>query len=779
MQQRAAGVFTVGDDDVEAAATGIASLQDMFEKKRDVYRGILGDPAAQREGAQADALFAIANFGLQLAGATGGRVGATFGEKLAQAAEGSKVLPTISGVAKNYRDANQKFDLAALGAAESERTAALAAEDARALAAAKAKPDADMYQVVNEEGEPLALVNLKTSAGQQELRELQASYPGLDLWKVGTRPSPTAMGTVKQYALRADVTAAESPTGERIPKGTVVQVSARNIAKWPVGSLVETSTPTTAGVGMFNVYGPGEKPGEPNVLLTTLNLESPAGRAELLKLQQTHGSGKLDLRKVATDTTDTGGSGKAADQRYYSLPVDVAERLGVPASGYIDMTDARSKAIVDAAGIAKQQDERNGLFTITTQPEVKVEMIQLLEDVIDPKTEKVVHRAGDTLNIDKARKLGIGPNAYAPPNAFNPLISPTLLAQYAAGQTTTRQNMLIEEKIDTDAAERSEVRRNSNGVDERISLPGKAPSEAWQRAIRTREARRANLTLPSWWRSLTDERQEAIPQYVVGSGNTVNILDVQPSSTATAMPGMSGPGTAPVVNTESVDFNRFLFDGGSFLKRIDTDSPQWEMVPGMANDEFKRLRGGVARIGGLSGLLPGIVIPIKDAGRELGLGPGLDENDRAFQGSRRLLSNIQGRALTLITQAEGDQDRILKTVQDVLLEQVKSVKASTFTTDETTRNALQGLEDLFAASLKRLANVLPEFEGDPSRYTEKQITGAREDVRSIKSLLSDIILVRRSYEAALGTANTGAGGRPTTEGVNQTNELLNRLNEQN
>ena len=160
-QQRAAGVYSMGRDDLQAAATGgvrqgfllgrqtappaptgIASLQDTFEEKRDVYRGILGDPEAQREGAQADALFAIANFGLQLAGATGGRVGATFGEKLAQAAEGSKVLPTISGVAKNYRDANQKFDLAALGAAESERTAALAAEADRTKAGLKAQADA-------------------------------------------------------------------------------------------------------------------------------------------------------------------------------------------------------------------------------------------------------------------------------------------------------------------------------------------------------------------------------------------------------------------------------------------------------------------------------------------------------------------------------------------------------------------------------------------------------------------------------------------------------------
>lgn len=419
-----------------------------------------------------------------------------------------------------------------------------------------------------------------------------------------------------------------------------------------------------------------------------------------------------------------------------------------------------------------------GLFTITTQPEVKTEMIQLLEDVIDPETETVVHSAGDTLNINKAAKLGIGPNAYAKPNAFNPLISPTLLAQYAAGQTNTRQNMLIEEKIDTDSAERSDVRRNSSGVNEKISVPGKAPNEAWQRAIRTREARQERLTLPSWWRTLTELQRAAIPQYVAGSGNAVNLLDVQPPSTATAMPGMAGPGTALVVNPDSVDFNKFLFEEGSFLKRIDTDSPQWEMVPGMANDEFKRLRGSIARIGGLSALGPGFTIPMKDVLREVGIGPGLNENDRSFQASRRLLSNIQGRALTLITQSEGDQDRILKSVQDVLLEQVKGVKAGTFTSDESTRNALQGLEDLFAASLKRLSNVLPEFEGNPSGYTEKQVTGAREDVRSIKSLLSDIILVRRSYEAALGIANTGAGGRPTIKGVDQTNEMLNRFNKQ-
>jgi len=121
--------FAAGlETQVPDSSRGVASLQDMFEQKRDVYRGILGDPEEQRRASQAQALFTIANFGLQLAGATGGRVGASFGERLAQAAEASKLFPTISAISAEQRASQQKFDLAALQSAEAERTAALKAQ---------------------------------------------------------------------------------------------------------------------------------------------------------------------------------------------------------------------------------------------------------------------------------------------------------------------------------------------------------------------------------------------------------------------------------------------------------------------------------------------------------------------------------------------------------------------------------------------------------------------------------------------------------------------------
>ena len=115
----------------------------------------------------------------------------------------------------------------------------------------------------------------------------------------------------------------------------------------------------------------------------------------------------------------------------------------------------------------------------------------------------------------------------------------------------------------------------------------------------------------------------------------------------------------------------------------------------------------------------------------------------------------------LLLKLKGDQDRILKAVQDKLSEQVAGVKAGTFNTDANTLNALQGIEDLFAASMQRLAKILPEYGGSGEGYTEKQITTARSDLRSIRDLLSDVIVLRKAYEFNLGTFSTGAGGDPT------------------
>ena len=253
----------------------VPSLQTMFEDKRDVYRGILGDPEEQRNAAQSQALFTIANFGLQFAGATGGRVGASFGEKLAQAAEGSQLFPSISAISQQQREAQQKLDLAALGAAETDRAAYLKA--AAELAGKDTKRDTDLYEVyqVGPEGKLnlIDTVNLKSSMGVNRLDAIRGLAGtegfGLKLYKVGTMPEPDApsrpkVGDLKSYSIPPDV-AAEYGVASRGLLNPLSEelVNGSNITERALSQLAESAKDIDNRFGVFTIGGePSRQPTE-------------------------------------------------------------------------------------------------------------------------------------------------------------------------------------------------------------------------------------------------------------------------------------------------------------------------------------------------------------------------------------------------------------------------------------------------------------------------------------------------------------------------------------
>jgi len=252
--------------------SGVASLQDVFEQKRDVYRGILGDPEEQRSAAQSQALFTIANFGLQLAGATGGRVGASLGEKIAQAAETSKVFPTISALSQQQRESQQKLDLAALGAAETERTAALKAEQERRTAAAKPqKPD--YKTLVSADGQSsLGVFDVSTAQGRVDFGKAQAanagSYPGTpdikdpetktynpEIFNVFTRDDETGRRTrVGQVDLSTEAGQQQKVKFERDYPGAFVEKIVTPSATASFATVVDAKGQP---LGSFNQSTPG------------------------------------------------------------------------------------------------------------------------------------------------------------------------------------------------------------------------------------------------------------------------------------------------------------------------------------------------------------------------------------------------------------------------------------------------------------------------------------------------------------------------------------------
>jgi len=99
-------------------------LKQLFEDKKSVYRDVLGDPEEQKKMAQAQMLFDIANTALTFAAPMPGeQSGLSAAQRLAMAASTTKLPQTIGARAAELQKDKQKFDAAALTAAEAALTA--------------------------------------------------------------------------------------------------------------------------------------------------------------------------------------------------------------------------------------------------------------------------------------------------------------------------------------------------------------------------------------------------------------------------------------------------------------------------------------------------------------------------------------------------------------------------------------------------------------------------------------------------------------------------------
>ena len=97
----------------------VQRLKDIFGGRRDVYKGILGDPEEQKRLTQAQILFDIANTALTFsAPMPGEKKGLSPAQRLAMAATTTKLPQTIGARAQALRQDQQKLDLAALTASE-------------------------------------------------------------------------------------------------------------------------------------------------------------------------------------------------------------------------------------------------------------------------------------------------------------------------------------------------------------------------------------------------------------------------------------------------------------------------------------------------------------------------------------------------------------------------------------------------------------------------------------------------------------------------------------
>jgi len=152
----------------------VQRLKDIFEGRRDVYKGILGDPEEQKRLTQAQILFDIANTALTFsAPMPGEKKGLSPAQRLAMAATTTKLPQTIGARAEALRKDQQKLDLAALTASEG----ILAAEKKGEIELEKARLTKNKFREVKpanikRDGVVVEQIDLNSPAGRNRFNNL-------------------------------------------------------------------------------------------------------------------------------------------------------------------------------------------------------------------------------------------------------------------------------------------------------------------------------------------------------------------------------------------------------------------------------------------------------------------------------------------------------------------------------------------------------------------------------------------------------------------------------
>jgi len=175
---------------------------------------------------------------------------------------------------------------------------------------------------------------------------------------------------------------------------------------------------------------------------------------------------------------------------------------------------------------------------------------------------------------------------------------------------------------------------------------------------------------------------------------------------------------------------------------VNRDSEVWQSTPSALFDPKANYREVV----GISRVVPSVGKIISEGSAELFGG---DATPRA-KSIARAQTSLEALANDLLQyNTSGDQGgRILKFVQELLEKETKNIRPGGLL-NKTDADAQASLETI-AASLERSlmqgAAVIPEYNGNPGEYTEKQITQMRQEMNRIKVLYNDVLAFQKGFE---------------------------------
>ena len=228
-------------------------------------------------------------------------------------------------------------------------------------------------------------------------------------------------------------------------------------------------------------------------------------------------------------------------------------------------------------------------------------------------------------------------------------------------------------------------------------------------------------------------------------------------------------GVLPRDLLNSTEFNKTLLnESGS----VNLNSDGWTMVPTL----IYNAKGDLEYARGLGTVYDRTTSMFSAIARDVTGQPNVDtagkfvyQADNDFKALKLQTQSVLTNTLT--------ENRVLKSVQDSINELLKPLDPGIFGVDEKTLFALSSINAQLGTALTNYAAILPEYGGDPTSASNKEIGEARRDARKTRTLIGEYTQFIAAMERVVSLTQTqgGRAGDPDLRAKKQS--LFNLMQE--
>jgi len=249
------------------------------------------------------------------------------------------------------------------------------------------------------------------------------------------------------------------------------------------------------------------------------------------------------------------------------------------------------------------------------------------------------------------------------------------------------------------------------------------------------------------------------PQEVVDAIRSRQSLNLAvPNMTGTALVNSLNPtaaeGAAPNELEIPLNTPSFYTSLKSANGSIDLDAPNWRRLPTTLFNPSIRYE----RATGIGEIAQRVSNYFSENTRELGGAPMSEQGAELVQAERDLIA-LRNEVMMLITNI-GVDDRMLKSVQDAINQEIEGFNPGMFKSDEKALGTITTTRKQLGRAWNIGASIVPEYGGDPTGYTEAQITKYRANMKKVTGLIAELTAFEDSYRAHLARGVTGSSEQP-------------------